>query len=173
MHCAWGCTVTATMRYLSLSIILTSVNFHTLLVGKKGNRNQAVFTSVIFFSKSSLWKTSNCWKVDTVITNTCTLTINLYAHTNTHISEPFVDMTLFLSFSLSFFFFYSQIFGIWDLGLGIKLGVQLQAFVIAMARADLSHIADLHHSLWQYWILNPLSKARDRTCILRDIMMGS
>ena len=28
---------------------------------------------------------------------------------------------------------------------------------------DLSRVCDLHHSSRQYWILNPLSKARDRT----------
>ena len=27
-------------------------------------------------------------------------------------------------------------------------------------------ICDLHHSAWQHWILNPLSKARDQTCNL-------
>ena len=31
---------------------------------------------------------------------------------------------------------------------------------------DLNHICDLHHSLWQHEILNPLSKARDQTCIV-------
>ena len=30
-----------------------------------------------------------------------------------------------------------------------------------MATKDLSHIGDLHHSLWQCWILNPLTEARD------------
>ena len=33
---------------------------------------------------------------------------------------------------------------------------------------DLRHICDLYHSSWQSWILNPLSRARDRTCILMD-----
>ena len=33
---------------------------------------------------------------------------------------------------------------------------------------DLSHICDLHLSSWQHWILNPLSKARDQTCILTE-----
>ena len=33
---------------------------------------------------------------------------------------------------------------------------------------DLSHVCDLYHSSWQCWILNPLSKARDQTCILMD-----
>ena len=28
---------------------------------------------------------------------------------------------------------------------------------------DLSHICDLHHSLWQCQILNPVSEARDQT----------
>ena len=32
----------------------------------------------------------------------------------------------------------------------------------------LRHIRDLSHSLWQLWILNPLSEARDQTCILMD-----
>ena len=31
---------------------------------------------------------------------------------------------------------------------------------------DLSCVWDLHHSSQQHWIVNPLSKARDRTCIL-------
>ena len=32
-----------------------------------------------------------------------------------------------------------------------------------------SCVCDLHHSLWQHWILNPLSEARDRTHILMDV----
>jgi len=32
------------------------------------------------------------------------------------------------------------------------------------------HICNLHHSSWQHWVLNPLSEARDRTCILMDTM---
>ena len=31
---------------------------------------------------------------------------------------------------------------------------------------DRSRVFDLHHSSGQHWILNPLSKARDRTCNL-------
>ena len=33
---------------------------------------------------------------------------------------------------------------------------------------DTSLVCDLHHSSWQRHILNPLSKARDRTCVLMD-----
>ena len=34
---------------------------------------------------------------------------------------------------------------------------------------DLSCVCDLHHSSWQGQILNPLTEARDQTCILTDI----
>ena len=44
----------------------------------------------------------------------------------------------------------------------------LPAYTTATAMPDPSHICNLHHSSWQHWILNPLSKARDRTCILMD-----
>ena len=40
--------------------------------------------------------------------------------------------------------------------------------ITAIATPDLSHICDLHSNLWQHWILNPLSEARDGTCILKD-----
>ena len=33
---------------------------------------------------------------------------------------------------------------------------------------DLSHVCDLHHSSQQHRILNPLSEARDQTCVLMD-----
>ena len=52
--------------------------------------------------------------------------------------------------------------------LGVELELQLLAYTTAAATRDLSCICDLHHSSWQCWILNPLSKARDRTCILMD-----
>ena len=38
---------------------------------------------------------------------------------------------------------------------------------------DQSHIRDLHHSLWQCQILNPLGKARDGTHILMDTVSSS
>ena len=37
------------------------------------------------------------------------------------------------------------------------------AMLLATATPDPSHICNLHHSLWQRQILNPLSKARDGT----------
>ena len=53
--------------------------------------------------------------------------------------------------------------------LGIELELQLLAYIIATATRDPSHIFNLHHSSWQCQILiNPLSEARDQTCILLD-----
>ena len=51
-----------------------------------------------------------------------------------------------------------------------RLGVvlELQTYTTATAALDLSHICDLHHSLWQCQIHNPLNEARDWTCILMD-----
>ena len=43
----------------------------------------------------------------------------------------------------------------------LELQLQLQAYATAIATPDLSHICDLHRSLWQYGILDSLSKARD------------
>jgi len=45
--------------------------------------------------------------------------------------------------------------------LGVKSELLLPAYTTATTMWDLSHICDLHHSSWQYWLLNPLSEARD------------
>ena len=50
--------------------------------------------------------------------------------------------------------------------LGVKSEVQELAYATTMP--DLCHICDLHHSSQQHWILNPLSEARNQTCILTD-----
>ena len=52
--------------------------------------------------------------------------------------------------------------------LGIKSELQLLAYALASAMPELSHIHDLCHSLQEHQILNPLSNARDQTCILLD-----
>ena len=59
------------------------------------------------------------------------------------------------------------------LKLGVKLELQLLACAIATAMPDLSRICDLCCSLWQPQMLNPLSKARDQTHILKVTMLGS
>ena len=50
--------------------------------------------------------------------------------------------------------------------LGVELEPQLPADARAIATPDLSRVFDLQHSSWQRRILNPLSKARNRTCNL-------
>ena len=47
--------------------------------------------------------------------------------------------------------------------LGVEWELQLPAYATVTAMPDLSHICDIHHSSQQCRILNPLSKARDRT----------
>ena len=53
--------------------------------------------------------------------------------------------------------------------LRVKSELQLLAYTTATATWDPSHTCDLHYSSWQRWILTPLSKAKDQTCILMDI----
>ena len=53
-------------------------------------------------------------------------------------------------------------------GLGVESELELPACTTATAMWDPSRICDLHCSLWQHWILNPLTRARDRTLILMD-----
>ena len=45
--------------------------------------------------------------------------------------------------------------------LGVQLELSLLAYTAATATPDSSCVCDLHHSLQQCQILNPLSKARD------------
>ena len=52
------------------------------------------------------------------------------------------------------------------------IGAAAEAYATATATPDLSCIYNLHCSLWQCWILNPLGKARDWTHILREMMGG-
>ena len=52
--------------------------------------------------------------------------------------------------------------------LGVKSEVQLLAYTISTAMLDLSHVCDPHYSSQQPRILNSLSEARDRTCVLMD-----
>ena len=51
---------------------------------------------------------------------------------------------------------------------GVRSELQLPAYTTATAMQDLSLIFDLHYSSWQRQVLNPLSEARNRTCVLMD-----
>ena len=81
---------------------------------------------------------------------------------------------LFLGFFFFFFFFGLFVFLEPHLQhmevprLGVKLELQLLAYTTATATWDPSHICNLYHSSRQRQILNPLSEARDRTCIVMD-----
>ena len=52
--------------------------------------------------------------------------------------------------------------------LGVELELWLLTYTTATAKPDPSRVCNLHHSSWQCRILNPLGKARDRTCIFVD-----
>ena len=67
-----------------------------------------------------------------------------------------------------FFFLGSHLLHVEVPRLGVKSELQLQVYTTATATPDPSCICNLHHSLQQHWILNPLSKARDGTHILMD-----
>ena len=51
---------------------------------------------------------------------------------------------------------------------GVSLELQLLAYATATASQYLSHSWDLHHSSWQHQVFNPLTEARDWTCVVRD-----
>ena len=52
------------------------------------------------------------------------------------------------------------------LRLGVELELQLLAYTTATAMQYPSWVCHLRHSSQQLWIPNPLSKARDQTCVL-------
>ena len=52
--------------------------------------------------------------------------------------------------------------------LGVESELQLPAYTTATATRDQSRVCDPHHSSWPCWIPDPLSKARDQTCILMN-----
>ena len=52
--------------------------------------------------------------------------------------------------------------------LGVESELQLPPMPQPWQRAIRAVLCNLHHSSWQVQILKPLSKARDRTCILMD-----
>ena len=51
-------------------------------------------------------------------------------------------------------------------------GSQARGRIGAVAAGFLSRICNLHHSSWQHWIFNPLSKARDQTIFMDTCRMG-
>ena len=73
-----------------------------------------------------------------------------------HISER---KRSFFCFVLFFAFLWPYLQHMEVPGLEAEPELQLLAYTTATATPDPSHNCDLHHSLWQCWILNPLSGA--------------
>ena len=68
------------------------------------------------------------------------------------------------------FVFWGHLWHMEVLRLGVKSELHLPAYTTDTATPDPSCICHLHHSSQQHRILNPLSKARDRT---RNVMVPS
>ena len=72
-----------------------------------------------------------------------------------------------------FFFFFFLYLGLYPQHievprLRVELDLQLPAYTTATATQDLGHVCDLHHGSQQCQIFNPLSEARNLTCVLMD-----
>ena len=111
---------------------------------------------------------------------TLSSSVTLFGHTaSCHIHHGlWSSLELLRSFSeeeiLSLLFFFFVFLGLypWHVEvprLGVQLERQVPAYTSVTATQDLSHVCNLHHSSWQRWILIPLSKARDWTCVLMDM----
>ena len=85
---------------------------------------------------------------------------------NTWLQEKFVERAIFFSF---FVFLGPRPLHMEVPRLEVESELQLPAYTTATATQDPSRICDLHHSSQQRWVLNPLSQARDRTCVLMDV----
>ena len=99
----------------------------------------------------------------------------LEIHCTTFFRSLWFQMRYLMSFKLVFSFLFFFVF-LPFLGLLLRhmevprLGIEseLPAYARATATRDPSHICDLHHSSRQCRIVNPLSKAREQTCVLMD-----
>ena len=81
---------------------------------------------------------------------------------------PLTSWKTFEYFSVFFFFLGLHQQHMEVLRIEVESELQLPAHTTATAMPDPSCICDLYRSLWQCWILNPLSEAKDRTRILMD-----
>ena len=84
------------------------------------------------------------------------------------VTSSYVNQLNFLSFLFSIAFLGMYLQHMEVLRLGVELELQLPAYTTTTAMPDLSHICDRYCSPQQHQTLNPLSEARDQTCILMD-----
>ena len=104
-------------------------------------------------------------------------TAEIHTHTHTHTLPGYIK-SVYIHFSQKNKFNFIIFFCLLGLHprhlevprLEVELELQLPATATATATArwDLSRVCDLHHSSWHHRILNPLSRARDRTQVLMD-----
>ena len=83
------------------------------------------------------------------------------------------NILVFLHLRMCLFFFFFGFLGLHVRHveiprLGVELELQLPAYATVTAMQDPGHSFDLHHSSQQCRIPNPLSEARDGTCVLMD-----
>ena len=96
------------------------------------------------------------------ITTILTILLTLYKYTHTHTSQTiYIYMCVcVVCVCVCMCVFFIAILWYKDIPrLGVKSELQLQAYSTTTAMP--SCICNLHHSLWQHQVLNPLSKARD------------
>ena len=86
----------------------------------------------------------------------------------TWIDFIFCPRTILFCLFVCFVFFSTELTACGDIQARVKWELQLLVYTTATAMQDPSRVCDLLHSSWQHQILNPPSKARDRTCVLMD-----
>ena len=100
------------------------------------------------------------------------LILYLLAHLNEALHNLPQFLLLFLFPCIIFFSFRVAPMACGSVWLGVESELQLLACATARATQDPSFICTLHRSMQQCWILDPLSKARDRTFILTKTVSG-
>ena len=81
-------------------------------------------------------------------------------------TESFPPLGLFFVFCVFFVFLGLHLWHMEVPRLGVESALQPTVYTTAIAAQDPNHICDLHDRSWQCRIFNPMSKARDGTCIL-------
>ena len=146
-------------------IMLVSIYPHFYTVNqihpKRGPWNPVIFLS--FYYHYELFRVN---KYDNM---------NEYFYVNGHCNKRSVVWELFQTYGFLCFFFLQPHLWYMDVPwLGVELELHLLAYVTTdTATPELSCICDLCCSLQQCRILNPLSKVRDRICLLLDTMLHS
>ena len=76
------------------------------------------------------------------------------------------EILFFISVNILIFILMLHLWYVEVSRLGVESELHLLAYTTATAMQAPSWVCDPHHSSWQCQIPNPLSEARDRTCVL-------